>query len=41
MPLVIALDLMTRKGQDVIPVVENRIYRGVVTRADLEAALSV
>jgi signal-transduction protein with cAMP-binding, CBS, and nucleotidyltransferase domain len=31
-----ALALMRRRDQDVLPVVENNIYRGVVTRADLE-----
>lgn len=31
-----ALVLMQRKGQDIIPVVENNLYRGVVTRGDLE-----
>lgn len=39
MPVALVVDLMRRKGQDVIPVVDNRIYRGVVTLADLEAAL--
>lgn len=32
-----ALALMDRKSLDVIPVVENNIYRGVVAREDLEA----
>jgi CBS domain-containing protein len=38
MPVALVVDLMRRKGQDIIPVVDNRTYRGVVTLADLEAA---
>ena len=30
------LALMIRRSMDVIPVVDNRIYRGVVTQADLQ-----
>jgi len=35
-----ALALMVRKGLDVIPVVDNNTFRGVVTREDLEKALA-
>lgn len=31
-----ALALMTRRGVDIIPVVRNRTFLGVVTRADVE-----
>jgi CBS domain-containing protein len=34
------LAAMNRRGLDVAPVVDNRTFRGVVTRADLEKALS-
>jgi CBS domain-containing protein len=34
-----ALALMVRRGLEVIPVVENNTFRGVVTREDLEQAL--
>ena len=39
MPVEAVIALMRRKGQEVVPVVEYRTYRGVVTLADLEAAL--
>ena len=39
MPVADALALMRRKNVDVIPVVAGAIYKGVLTRADLEAAL--
>jgi CBS domain-containing protein len=38
MPVDVVLALMTRKHQDVIPVIDNVTFRGVVTRQDLEAA---
>lgn len=34
-----ALSVMQRRNQATIPLVENRTYRGVVTREDLEDAL--
>jgi CBS domain-containing protein len=33
------LAAMTRRGLDVAPVVDNRTFKGLVTRADLEKAL--
>jgi predicted transcriptional regulator len=40
LPVRDALALMTRKGLGVIPVVDNNTFRGVVTREDLELALT-
>ena len=40
LPVEEALALMVRKGLDVIPVVDNNTFRGVVTREDLEKALA-
>jgi CBS domain-containing membrane protein len=37
MPVADALALLQRRGLNVLPVVQNRTYLGVVTRADLEA----
>ena len=40
LPVAEALTLMGRRGLDVIPVVDNNTFRGVVTREDLEKALA-
>jgi predicted transcriptional regulator len=40
MPVGEALALMARKGLDVIPVLDNNAFRGVVTRDELEKALN-